>query len=111
MERKPLVIDVKTNGDVSFIDKPELDSLKSLGESKAKRISHVEPVSWPLRIVFHIIRGLVRDDSRLANWTRNWSCLWRARMFKTGKILGPFEDRTKAIEAEVEYWNEVESKS
>ena len=68
------------------------------------RVSHIEPTNLVLRWLFHFIRKRVSDNSRLANFTRNWRCHWRANIFG-GPILGPFKSRKKAIEAEIAWIN------
>lgn len=88
-----------------------------------RRASHVEPVSAYLRLVFHAIRKLVADDSRVAAWTRTWGCMWRVDMTPVGagilhwKDVGnwnscdcplgiaTFSNRLTAIDAEVEALN------
>jgi len=83
-----------------------LDSC-NLSVSSKSRISHVEPVSWVLRKLFTIIRKRVSDGRRMAQWTRGWKCQWRVRLLDgSGEIYGPFSDRLKAIEFEVDYVNE-----
>lgn len=74
----------------------------SLGNKQ--RISYIEPVHPVLRWIFHLIRKRVRDDSKLAQFTRQWKCLWRANIFH-GPILGPFKERAQAISAEIAWVN------
>jgi len=72
-----------------------------------RRASHVEPVNTYLRLLFHAIRKLVRDDSRVAAWTRLWDCKWRVNMSPVGGAILPvqFSNRLAAIDAEVEALN------
>jgi hypothetical protein len=72
------------------------------GSGSVRRASHVEPVNWFLRWVFHLIRRRVDDKSRWAAWTRTWTCKWQARIFG-GPLLGPFDERQKAIDTEIEW--------
>ena len=67
-----------------------------------RRVSHVEPVALVPRALFYAIRLIVRDESRAAAWTRRWPVVWQARIFD-GPTLGPYDDRSAAIEAEVEW--------
>lgn len=67
----------------------------------SKRASHVEPVNRALRFMFHVIRSRVSDNSWLAKITRMCPCQWRVRILDSGTILGPFNKRSKAIDAEV----------
>lgn len=75
-----------------------------LALSDSRRVSHVEPVHPVLRGVFHAIRRRVSDDSRLAQFTRRWPCQWQARVFD-GPVLGPFRQRSEAIDAEILWIN------
>ena len=72
-----------------------------------RRASHVEPVSFVLRLIFHAVRSLVSDDSRVAAWSRLWPCLWRVDMAPVGGGILPvhFSNRLAAIDAEVEALN------
>lgn len=104
-------IHIDTNdGQIRYIASEELvDILEScnITVSSRNRISHVEPVNWCLRKLFHAIRGRVSDKSRLASWTRTWPCLWRVRLLDgSGEIYGPFPDRSGAIEFEVDHVNQ-----
>lgn len=76
--------------------------LSDQGEATKRRMSHVEPCCWPLRLAFHAIRMLVRDDSRAAAWTRGWGCLWRVNVIG-GPTWGAYRDRAEAIAAEIKY--------
>ena len=67
-----------------------------------RRASHVEPVAFVPRALFYAIRLIVRDESRAAEWTRCWPVVWQARIFD-GPTLGPYDARSAAIEAEVEW--------
>lgn len=91
-------------GRVEFIHDEALSEIfrQVAGPGQKTRASHVEPVSWVLRWLFHAIRSRVADGSGLAEWTRSWSCLWRARIFD-GPTLGPYRDRAEAIAAEIEW--------
>jgi hypothetical protein len=68
------------------------------------RVSHIEPVNPVLLWIFHFIRKRVKDDSKLAKFTRQWKCLWRANIFN-GPILGPFKCRDQAVSAEIVWVN------
>jgi hypothetical protein len=72
-----------------------------------RRASHVEPVSLVLRLIFHAVRSLVADDSRIASWTRLWPCAWRVNMAPVGGSILPvhYSNRLAAIDAEVEALN------
>ena len=68
--------------------------------SERRRVSCVEPVHPALRWMFHTIRRRVSDDSRLARFTRHWQGQRQARLFD-GPVLGPFRQRSDAIDAEI----------
>ena len=95
------------DGQVEYIHNDELAAAltDSIGTPEKNRASHVEPINRALRFLFHAIRSRVADDSRLAEWTRGWKCLWRARIFD-GPTLQPFVDRAAAIQAEVDWLEE-----
>lgn len=90
---------IKPDATVVKIYDKEFDEQFNL---RRNRVSHVEPINTALRGFFHLIRKRVSDDSKLAEWTRRWRCQWRARIFD-GPTLGPFTDRQKAIDAEVQW--------
>jgi hypothetical protein len=69
------------NGKISFIYKDELRPLFEAGETFVKRVSHVEP------------------DGK--EWTADLSPI-------QGPVLGPFETRREALEAELAWLDENE---
>jgi hypothetical protein len=81
--------------------------LSSTTAAESRRASHVEPVSFVLRLVFRAVRSLVSDDSRIAAWSRLWPCLWQVDMRPVGGGILPvhFSNRLAAIDAEVEALN------
>ena len=102
-------IDIMANGDINFIAKSKAECLTALGQTTQRRISRVEPCNNVLRQAFRLIRRHANDASPVAQWTRNWKCRWRVRMLDTGHTFGQFENRQRAIEAEVERWHSHES--
>jgi hypothetical protein len=101
------VVTVFINNDasVTFLKSP-LTAGFNLGPSVTRRYSSVEPDNAVLRLVFHVVRWLVSDTSALAEWTRHWPCLWRARILRTTRVL-PIRsrDRQQVINAEIAYFN------
>ena len=95
------VIFIDPDGTITGIES-EVTRRMSLGNRQ--RVSHVEPVNPVLRWLFHAIRKRVADNSKLAAFTREWRCRWRARIF-TGPVLGPFISRKQAIDAEIAWIN------
>ncbi len=77
------------------------------GIAVVRRASYVEPQSRWLRLLFHVIRRLGGDDSRIACWTRSWPCFWRARMLVgTRPVLGPYRNRSDALRKEIDWLQE-----
>lgn len=75
-----------------------------LGKQVIRRASYIEPTHPALRILFHVIRTVVSDNSATARWTRRWPCQWRVNLQRSGgPIMGPFKYRVDAITAEI-YW-------
>lgn len=97
---------ITVDGDIKFVHDDEIAAgIEAAGRLSKARASHVEPVSWPKRLAFHAIRRLVRDESRVADWTRRWKCQWQARIIGGPVLRGPFQSRAEAIEAEVAWIN------
>jgi hypothetical protein len=94
-----VVITIDQAGRVEMIAGHGLD-LSGEGVATQRRASHVEPTSWPLRLLFHLLRSVVRDDSAAAAWTRGWPCTWRVRVLG-GPCWGRYRNRQEAITAEV----------
>lgn len=100
---RSLVID--SSGSISFLDEPQIRaSIEQEGSIERRRASHVEPVSKVKRLTFHLLRGLVADDSPVAAWTRSWRGPWRINLgLSGGPTFGSFAGRAEAISAE-EAW-------
>ena len=60
-----------------------------------KRVSRILPKNVLLAAAFCAIRAIVKDESTVAQWTREWRCRWMVTI--AGKQYGPFECREKAI--------------
>ena len=73
--------------------------------SVIKRASHVEPVSWILRLAFYLTRNAFGEYGRIAEFTRLWPCLWRVNLAPIGGPILPefYSDRSQAIDAEIAY--------
>jgi len=82
--------------------------LRSFGEPTIRRASHVEPCNPALRFAFHLLRSLFGEHSKVADFTRQWPCLWRINMAPTGGPILPdvYRERAQAIAAEIQYFNE-----
>ncbi len=67
-----------------------------------KRVSHILPENFILRLFFKILRKIFGDEGFIANWTRKWKCNWIIILNKQ-KIGGVFKDRKLAIEFEKKF--------
>lgn len=85
-EQKVLTVTIDEDGDLIYLKTSEHDIFAEMGEVVTKRASHVEPATFWLRVAFHILRTVVSDKSRIAEWTRSWSCPWRVN---TAPVGGP----------------------
>lgn len=63
-----------------------------------RRVSHVVPSHPVLRACFQILRAIVPERGRIAEWTRSWRCDWRVLIGR--ESFGPFVDRAEAIRFE-----------
>jgi hypothetical protein len=112
--QKVLTVTINEDGTLEYLKTDSCDILLELGEVVTRRASHVEPAEfWP-RLAFHLIRSLVNDKSRIAQWTRNWKCFWRVN---TAPVGGPilrnqwgniaaWSRRQDAIDVEIEFLND-----
>ena len=120
MAEIPITIDQST-GDMLFLETSGAQAFKALGKLRTRRASHVEPYSfWP-RLAFTVLRMLVSDSSRVAEWTRRWRCTWRINAkpagawiltiddvgmgYLRGDEIAEFVNRKEAIVAEIEFLN------
>jgi hypothetical protein len=122
VDKKILTLTIDEDGDLLMLKSDSADVFLEGAEVVTRRASHVEPASFWLRIAFHVIRTLVRDDSSIAAWTRTWTCLWRVN---TAPVGGPiltvwdvtdgrtpssqimtWSDRQNAIDAEITFLND-----
>ena len=71
--------------------------------ARVSRISRIEPCRLFPRLVFRLLRSLCDDDSRLADWTRNWKGQWRVNFAPIGGRIFDrgFKDRRAAIDFEI----------
>jgi hypothetical protein len=101
-----ITITIDTGGDLLFIDSLSADIFKELGTARTRRASFVEPYRLGYRTMFHLLR-LFGDNGRIAQWTREWSIVWRVNMGPIGGpiLLESFNNRQQAIAAEIEAVN------
>ncbi|PWT76232.1 MAG: hypothetical protein C5B59_07110 [Bacteroidetes bacterium] len=104
---KVITVTIDEEGDQVFLKGHGADVFKEIGETKTQRASHVEPDNAVLRLVFHAVRSLVSDASRIAAWTRTWRCLWRVNTKPTAGYILPqrWRNRQEAINAEISFLN------
>jgi hypothetical protein len=103
---KTLHVSMDESGTLTFL--VDADTQALLNESSViQRASHVEPVSRPLRAVFHGLRSLFGEKGAVASFTRLWPCLWQINLGPIGgPILDPtYRNRQAAIDTEVSYLN------
>jgi hypothetical protein len=78
---KTLKLKISKDGQLSAIYSDDLTALMSLGQSKIRRASHVEPT----------------------NQNQTFGVEWSVELVHDGTVLGPFPSRAAALDAEVEY--------
>ena len=64
-----ITITIDESGNLKMLETAMAEPFKVLGTAVTKRASFVEPYDfWP-RVAFTVLRKLVSDDSRIADWT------------------------------------------
>lgn len=123
-EQKVMSVTIDENGDLIYLKTSEHDIFAEIGEVVTRRASHVEPVTFWLRVAFRFLR-VFGDKTRVAGWTRGWQCRW---LVDTRPVGGPvltwsdtrgdgtrfyydagiatWRDRQSAIDAEIKFLNE-----
>lgn len=120
-ERPVHAVTIDEHGNLTYLATDANDIFLELGDVVTKRASHVEPAGFLLRVAFHILRAF-GDKTRVADWTREWTCLWRVNCSPVGgtvlrvrdvpKYIGHpdeiavWHNRQAAIAAEVEFLND-----
>ena len=123
-EQKVLTVTIDENGDLIYLKTSEHDIFAEMGEVVTRRASHVEPRTFWTRVAFHILRTMVNDKSRVAAWTRTWSCDWRVNTAPVGgpilrwkhtgnwrasvfpETVASWQNRQEAIDAEIKFLND-----
>ena len=100
-----LIIDDVT-GDVTFLVTPAAAAFVT-DDAVVSRASYVIPDNFLLRIVFRILRTVLGDKGRMAEFTRSWKCKWVVDTRPTAGVILPkrYSNRAEAIEAEVNFLN------
>ena len=119
-EQKVLTVIIDEDGNLIYLKTSEHDIFAEMGEVVTARASHVEPSEfWP-RVAFHILRTVVSDKSRIAEWTRGWNVSWRIDTHPVGgpllrwkhlltegsESIATFSNRQAAIDAEIKFLNQ-----
>lgn len=98
-----ITVFIEDDASITFLNSP-LTRGFNLGPSVTRRYSGVEPDNAILRIIFHTLR-LFGETGAVSNWTRRWTCVWRANI-KNGPVLtGRWTNRQDAISAEIAHFN------
>lgn len=103
---KIVTVTIEDDGSLLFLKTDSADIFLELGDVVTRRASHVEPLHLGYRVVFHILR-MFGDDTKIAQWTRDWPVVWRVNLAPIGGEVLPevFLDRKKAIDYEVKHVN------
>lgn len=103
--KKRTTIRISPQGTVHFVNSELTRKLvEKADHATLRRASHVEPVSRPLRLCFHLLRRAFGEEGRASDWTRRWGCLWQINLSPSrGSVMGPFQCRQTAIDAEVDW--------
>jgi hypothetical protein len=99
-----LTVFIEDDASVTFLKSP-LAAGFNLGPSVTRRYSSVEPDAAILRLVFHTLRLLFGETGAVSDFTRGWTCLWRARIHGGPTLTGRWYNRQDAINAEIAYFN------
>ena len=88
---------IKSGQVCGFADEVAIDGVRIETVTKT-RVSHVWPANIALRAIFIALRAVVRDESKVAGWTRTWGGIWKGVIDR--EEFGPFSDRSEAIRFE-----------
>jgi hypothetical protein len=106
-EQKVLTVTIDEEGNLLYLKTNEHDIFAELGEVITRRASHVEPEHIGLRVAFRFLR-LFGDKTRVAEWTRQWQCVWLVDTRPVGGpvLEGRWSNRQDAIDAEIVFLNQ-----
>ena len=100
-------LSIKNGVITGFKDEVEIKGLE-YEEIISKRVSNIYPINPFLKLLFKIIRNYVNNESKIANWTRNWNVLWTVHY--KNKDYGNFINRKEAIKYEKKIvWEDIKS--
>ena len=100
-----ITVFIEADASVTFLKSP-LTAGFNLGPSVTRRYSSVEPDGAMRRLVFHTLRLVFGETGAVSDFTRGWTCLWRARIHGGPTLTGRWYNRQEAIQAEVAYFNQ-----
>lgn len=102
-----MVVHITEDGTIRFLVNENTSAFLENG-AVIRRASHVEPVSIPLRYVFHSLRSIFGEKGWMVDFTRIWPCEWRINLAPiNGPVLSQtYYKRAAAINAEIEWLNE-----
>jgi hypothetical protein len=99
---------ISADGQVQCLYTEALAPLAKRLGAMTERISNVEPVNWPLRVLFRLVRRVFGEDGQAGRWLRTWRCRWRVDfgpigggIFERDEAGKPFADRQAAIDFEI----------
>jgi hypothetical protein len=99
---------ISADGQVQCLYTEALATLAKRLGAMTERISNVEPVNWPLRVLFRLVRRVFGEDGQAGRWLRTWRCRWRVDfgpigggIFERDEAGKPFADRQAAIDFEI----------
>ena len=100
-----IIITVDSAGTVThLVDHPLTEYPET---ATVARASHIEPLDPTLFLAFRLIRWVFGDESKMADWTRTWKCLWSVDLSPVGGPTNyPFRTRAEAIEYEIKWLNQ-----
>ena len=120
---KIVTVTIDEDGQMTYLNTDSADIFMECGETITRRASHVEPATFWARVAFHILRRFVTDKSRIAAWTRTWTCNWRINTAPVGgpiltwkdtdnwrarvwpDVTATWQDRQQAIDNEIQFLN------
>jgi hypothetical protein len=97
---------VTKSGEIHCVEH-ESFPLEGFGKVERRRASHVVPAHPVKRQAFRLIRLLVGERGRIAEWLRSWYGPWQVRFAETPrKVEFTHQSRRVCIEWEINQLNE-----
>jgi hypothetical protein len=86
---------VRGDGQIEMIGDVPVE-LSLHGKAVRRRATSILPVHRGKRLCFLALRSLFGERGRVAEWTRQWSGPWEARIYATGETM-VFQSRRVAL--------------